>query len=159
MRFLRLRCLAYVYRWTSRHLPNDILRELHGFIHMFEDTPEFVAPYQIGDIAQYPELVRPLVTLEAQVPGSWYINAIATHEHCRGQGVARRLMADAASQARQHHCTLMSLIVASENQAAIRLYNSIGFSSVQTLPVVPYPGALHGGQWVLMTKAVDAAGH
>src|ERR1700761_3441270 len=26
---------------TSRHLPNDILRELHGFIHMFEDTPEF----------------------------------------------------------------------------------------------------------------------
>src|SRR5260221_40196 len=27
---------------TSRHLPNDILRELHGFIHMFEDTPEFV---------------------------------------------------------------------------------------------------------------------
>src|SRR3569832_2435740 len=22
---------------TSRHIPNDILRELHGFIHMFED--------------------------------------------------------------------------------------------------------------------------
>jgi arginine decarboxylase len=35
----------YVYgeTKTSRHLPNDILRELHGFIHMFEDTPEFVA--------------------------------------------------------------------------------------------------------------------
>ena len=29
---------------TSRHIPNDVLRELHGFIHMFEDTPEFVAP-------------------------------------------------------------------------------------------------------------------
>jgi hypothetical protein len=28
---------------TSRHIPNDILRELHGFIHMFEDTPEFIA--------------------------------------------------------------------------------------------------------------------
>ena len=22
---------------TSRHIPNDVLRELHGFIHMFED--------------------------------------------------------------------------------------------------------------------------
>ena len=32
---------------TSRHLPNDILRELHGFIHMFEDTPEFVARHII----------------------------------------------------------------------------------------------------------------
>ncbi|HJU49745.1 MAG TPA: Orn/Lys/Arg decarboxylase N-terminal domain-containing protein, partial [Pseudogulbenkiania sp.] len=28
---------------TARHIPNDILRELHGFIHMHEDTPEFVA--------------------------------------------------------------------------------------------------------------------
>jgi hypothetical protein len=28
---------------TWQHIPNDILRELHGFIHMFEDTPEFVA--------------------------------------------------------------------------------------------------------------------
>src|SRR5690606_16088633 len=28
---------------TSQHLPNDILRELHGFIHMYEDTPEFMA--------------------------------------------------------------------------------------------------------------------
>lgn len=28
---------------TSRHIPNNILRELHGFIHMFEDTPEFIA--------------------------------------------------------------------------------------------------------------------
>ena len=24
---------------TSQHVPNDVLRELHGFIHMFEDTP------------------------------------------------------------------------------------------------------------------------
>src|SRR5436853_3995993 len=32
---------------TSRHIPNDILRELHGFIHMFEDTPEFGARHII----------------------------------------------------------------------------------------------------------------
>ncbi len=25
---------------TSQHIPNEILKELHGFIHMFEDTPE-----------------------------------------------------------------------------------------------------------------------
>ena len=28
---------------TSRHIPNDILRQLNGFIHMNEDTHEFVA--------------------------------------------------------------------------------------------------------------------
>jgi arginine decarboxylase len=41
----------YVYgeTKTSRHIPNDILRELHGFIHMFEDTPEFVARHIIRE--------------------------------------------------------------------------------------------------------------
>ena len=34
---------------TSQHIPNDILRELHGFIHMFEDTPEFVARHIIRE--------------------------------------------------------------------------------------------------------------
>ena len=38
---------------TTRHLPNDVLRELHGFIHMFEDTPEFVARYIIREARAY----------------------------------------------------------------------------------------------------------
>ncbi len=44
---------------TSRHLPNDILRELHGFIHMFEDTPEFVARHLIREAKSYLEGVQP----------------------------------------------------------------------------------------------------
>ena len=44
---------------TSRHLPNDILRELHGFIHMFEDTPEFVARHIIREAKSYLESVQP----------------------------------------------------------------------------------------------------
>ena len=51
----------YVYgeTKTSRHLPNDILRELHGFIHMFEDTPEFVARHIIREAKSYLEAVQP----------------------------------------------------------------------------------------------------
>ena len=44
---------------TSAHLPNDILRELHGFIHMFEDTPEFVAKHIIREAKGYLEGVQP----------------------------------------------------------------------------------------------------
>jgi len=44
---------------TSRHLPNDILRELHGFIHMFEDTPEFVARHIIREAKSYLEGIQP----------------------------------------------------------------------------------------------------
>ncbi|WP_323038042.1 arginine/lysine/ornithine decarboxylase [Pararhodobacter sp.] len=44
---------------TSRHLPNDILRELHGFIHMFEDTPEFVARHILREANRYLEGIQP----------------------------------------------------------------------------------------------------
>ncbi len=44
---------------TSRHLPNDILRELHGFIHMFEDTPDFVAKHIIREAKTYLEGIQP----------------------------------------------------------------------------------------------------
>ena len=44
---------------TSQHLPNDILRELHGFIHMFEDTPEFVARHIIREARSYLDGVQP----------------------------------------------------------------------------------------------------
>jgi arginine decarboxylase len=44
---------------TSRHIPNDILRELHGFIHMFEDTPEFVARHIIREAKAYLDGLSP----------------------------------------------------------------------------------------------------
>jgi arginine decarboxylase len=44
---------------TSRHLPNDILRELHGFLHAFEDTPEFVAKHITREAKSYLEGIQP----------------------------------------------------------------------------------------------------
>jgi arginine decarboxylase len=44
---------------TSRHIPNDVLKELHGFIHMFEDTPEFVARYIVRETRAYLDSLPP----------------------------------------------------------------------------------------------------
>ncbi|NBS93714.1 MAG: lysine decarboxylase, partial [Betaproteobacteria bacterium] len=44
---------------TSRHIPNDVLRELHGFIHMYEDTPEFIARYVVRESRAYLETLAP----------------------------------------------------------------------------------------------------
>ena len=44
---------------TSRHIPNDILKELHGFIHMHEDTPEFVARHIIRETKAYLKSIPP----------------------------------------------------------------------------------------------------
>ncbi len=112
------------------------------------------SPYNIDDISEYPEVVCPLVVLESRAPGSWYINAIATSEAHRGRGVASRLIADAEKNAIEASCSVMSLIVASENTKAVRLYEYLDFETVDSLPVVPYPGCLHGGDWILMTRQI-----
>lgn len=114
-------------------------------------------PYEMGDLAAYPEVVRPLITLEAQAPGSWYINAIATYEQHRGKGVARKLTDDTEARARLQGCGYLSLIVASENTLASGMYRYLGFRAVASAPVIPYPGCRHGGNWVLMTKPVSGA--
>ena len=62
---------------TSRHIPNDILRELHGFIHMFEDTPEFVARHIIREARAYldslsPPFFRALVNYAQDGSYSWH---------------------------------------------------------------------------------------
>ena len=44
---------------TSKHIPNDVLREMHGFIHMFEDTPEFVARHIIREARSYMDSLPP----------------------------------------------------------------------------------------------------
>ena len=61
VRFKNADVPIYIYgeTKTSRHLPNDILRELHGFIHMFEDTPEFVARHIIREAKTYLEGLQP----------------------------------------------------------------------------------------------------
>ncbi|GHA20687.1 arginine/lysine/ornithine decarboxylase [Oceanisphaera arctica] len=44
---------------TARHIPNAILRELHGFIHMHEDTPDFVARHIIREAKGYLDTLAP----------------------------------------------------------------------------------------------------
>lgn len=62
---------------TSSHIPNDILKELHGFIHMFEDTPEFVARHIIREARVYldglaPPFFRALTGYAADGSYSWH---------------------------------------------------------------------------------------
>ncbi len=114
-------------------------------------------PYIIDNLDDIPEVVRPLVVLESKAPGTWYVNAVATLASHRGQGIATGLLKDAEAKAIVHGVTRMSLIVASENQLARGLYSGLGYETRETLPVVDYPGCLHGGSWELMVKELSAA--
>ena len=62
---------------TAPSIPNDVLRELHGFIHMFEDTPDFVARYIVREAKDYlkslpPPFFKALTDYAAHSSYSWH---------------------------------------------------------------------------------------
>ncbi|WKB52956.1 arginine/lysine/ornithine decarboxylase [Eleftheria terrae] len=79
IRFKNAEMPIYLYgeTRTSQHIPNDVLKELHGFIHMFEDTPEFVARHIIREARSYldslaPPFFRALVEYAQDGSYSWH---------------------------------------------------------------------------------------
>lgn len=111
-------------------------------------------PYETGDLLELPEVVRPLVVLESKAPGSWYINVVAAFPEFRGQGIGARLLTLAEGRGRAQGATSASMIVARENEGAVRLYARSGYKEIDGAPAVPYPGCAHGGDWVLMIKTI-----
>jgi ribosomal protein S18 acetylase RimI-like enzyme len=109
-------------------------------------------PYDTGGLDSMPELVQPLVKLESKVPGSWYVNVLATFpEFCR-KGIAAALLAIAEQKARKERAPSLSVIVASWNEAATRLYARAGYSARARERALTFPGSPHQGDWVLMVK-------
>lgn len=109
-------------------------------------------PYEVGDLSDLPEVVRPLVELEAQAPGSWYVNAVAVFEAFRGRGYGTQLMDLAERLARGSGADQLSLIVAEQNDGARRLYERLGFEVCARRPGSSEAGFSHEGDWLLMTN-------
>lgn len=105
-----------------------------------------------AEIAAAAELVRPLVALEAEAAGHWYVNVLAVFPEYRGSGIGAALLARADELGRESRAPGMAIIVASENDGAMRLYRRAGYASLARRPLVAFPGLRRGGDWVLMTK-------
>jgi ribosomal protein S18 acetylase RimI-like enzyme len=109
-------------------------------------------PYVMPDLADMPAPFRPLVELEAEVPGAWYLNAIAVFSDFRGKRFGARLMDKAEDLARQSGARQIALIWAEENDLAAGLYKRFGYAERARRPIVPFPGIGVGGDWVLLAK-------
>jgi ribosomal protein S18 acetylase RimI-like enzyme len=132
---------------------NAVVAEIGGEIAASLIGYRLDDPYDLeGSLAETPEMVRPLVRLEAKAPGSWYVNVLATFPEFRRQGIAARLLEIAEQKARKERAPSLSVIVASWNAPATRLYASAGYAGQGREKALPYPGCPHRGDWVLMVK-------
>lgn len=115
-------------------------------------------PYDTVGFDAMPDLVQPLLRLEAKVPGSWYVNVLTTFPEFRGQGIASRLLGIAEENARGARAPALSVIVAGWNDRATRLYAKAGYAPTARQPALPFPGCPHSGDWVLMVKPLGTTG-
>lgn len=110
-------------------------------------------PYPEDALDDCPAIVRPMIELESQAPGAWYVNAVAVVESFRGHGVGSRLMALADQLAVQSGSDRVCLIVAEGNTRAVRLYQRLGYRPTASRAIVPCPNCPHEGNWLLMEKS------
>ena len=110
-------------------------------------------PTEITDA--YPPLLRPLQELENQALNSWYVNVLASYPDCRGQGLGSRLLDLAEDIARAEGLQRMSVIVASDNTGARRLYERKGYAERVTAPCVKEGWDTPTEFWVLLIKALN----
>lgn len=112
-----------------------------------------------ADLSALPAFIRPLIELEARVPGSFYLNMLAVYPAYRGRGIGRALLRHVDTLAAAAGCTLSSVEVFEGNAGAHRLYRDQGFTLHDWRDVVPH--ACHpyqaGERLLLLTRPVERA--
>ena len=75
---------------------------------------EAPTPDETAGLGDLPEPLRPFAELEARVPGSFYVNALAVFDAYRDSGIGTRLLQAAAGRATALGCPRLSLMVFSQ---------------------------------------------
>jgi len=100
------------------------------------------------------EMVRPFAELEGLVPGSFYINALATLAEHRRCGLGSRLLEAADAVAAALGSRLITVEAFEQNTGALRLYERHGYRFLDRRPCVPHPCHPYDGDVLLLARPV-----
>jgi ribosomal protein S18 acetylase RimI-like enzyme len=105
------------------------------------------------DETTMPAMFVPLQQLENLVPGTWYVNVLASYPKWRNKGLGTILLKHAEKLAFAAGVKNgMSVIVADNNKAARRLYERMGYRKVAGRPMVKENWQSSGSAWILLVK-------
>jgi ribosomal protein S18 acetylase RimI-like enzyme len=127
-----------------------VIDEGGGAVACLTGYPSPVFPEPAGD--DEPDIFLPLIELENLAPSTWYVNILAALPEHRGRGHGARLLALAEDIARDQRLPAMSLIVASGNEGARRLYERTGYVEIARRAIVKAGWECDSDEWVLLVK-------
>lgn len=129
----------------------DVVGLLHAYVMDGEPLP-LGSAMPDHDVADVPDVLRPYAALEW--PGSYYVSGVALLPDHRNRGLGSGFLKIAEAAARAKGCSVQSLIVFEQNEAAHRLYKRLGWTEVARRAVVPHPFIHFTGDALLMVKPV-----
>jgi ribosomal protein S18 acetylase RimI-like enzyme len=136
---------AYSYRNTVvRTVDDRVAAMLTGY--PLGDEPD---PDGWKDL---PPMFVHLQELEDLVPGTWYVNILASYPAFRGKGYGTELLGIAEQFAAITLRQGLSIIVSDGNTGARRLYERNGYKRIATRPVVKDGWETDSENWDLLVK-------
>ncbi len=102
----------------------------------------------LAESSPHPSLA-PLVALQQQVVGSWFVDSIAVYSSHRRKGIGRKLLEHEMSRAGEN---MLSLITESHNATALNLYRASGFAEQARLDAFKISEKSEPFEWVLLTR-------
>ncbi len=129
----------------------DLGGEVIGMLHAFPMAQEPEQREEGGEPMD--PVLEPYARLE--VPGSYYVSAMAIFPGHRGKGLGTRMLELVKEQAHDHGCRQVSLLVFEQNEGAVELYRRHGFEVIDRAPVVPHEAIRYAGEVLLMTATVE----
>lgn len=133
---------------------NSVVLEQEGRVvaclvgYGLSETPEPI------DYDEMPAMFVPLQELENLAPGTWYVNVLAAYPEQRGRGHGTALLAQAERIAAKDGKAGLSIIVASANEGARRLYERCGYAETARRPIVKEGWRNDSDEWVLLVKSL-----
>jgi ribosomal protein S18 acetylase RimI-like enzyme len=137
---------SHFSRWTIANIADDIA----GAVATYPLTD----PYQAKDIAELPDVYKPMLELEAQAIGSWYIMTLSVFPEFRNQGIGTAMLERVQHMAQSAGHRQLSVMLVSDNSDALRLYMRFGFIEVHRRQFIPFPRSFDKGDWLLLTKTI-----
>jgi len=137
---------------NQSHYTNWLVAEANGHPVGGLNAHAMAKAVEETDLADLDPVFHPLVALEPQTEGTFYIMAAAIFAEHRGRGYGAALLDKAADMAQGRGLTRLSLMTESFNDGARRLYQRHGFRDLDRRPFVAFPGSNETGDWTLMVK-------
>jgi ribosomal protein S18 acetylase RimI-like enzyme len=106
------------------------------------------------ELDQIDDLFRIFADLSQQAVGSYYLDSLAVSPEYRGHGFGRYLLEDTVDKAVKGGHEQISLLVFEKNQAALALYQKLGFKEQSKLIAPVHPSMPYEGYVILLSKSL-----